>query len=108
MIRHYVLTLDGNAQQLSSVLPRGGDDPGNHPIRTISLQPAGGNANAVFVGSSGVTSSDFGVRLEPGNASIPPAPFILGEFAAGWARLSDFWVIGTNTQKLHLLVDHYV
>ena len=104
MIRHYVLTLDGNAQRLSSVLTGGADGPNDRPLRSISLQPAGANANPIFLGHAGVSSTDFGVRLEPGATNVPPAPFVFGELDRGAMKLSEFYVIGTSTQKLHILV----
>lgn len=105
-IQHHVLTLDGAVQRLSDVLTdrtsAGRDDV---PLRTISLQPRGTNGNPVFVGATSSTSStDYGVRLEPGSASVPPAPFILGEHDVGGPlRLSNFYVIGTDTQHLHIM-----
>lgn len=101
MIAHHVLTFDGNAQRLSSVA-----GALNLGIRTISLQPNGANANPCYLGGPGVTASDFGVRLEAGAAGVPPAPFVLGEFQTGWAQLAECYVIGTSTQKLHILVDY--
>lgn len=74
----------------------------------ISLQPNGANAGQVFVGDAAVTSSVFGVRLEAGAAGVPPAPFVLGEFTTGWLKMADLWVKGSNTEKLHILVDYAV
>ncbi len=105
-IEHHVLTLSGAVQRLSDVLTdteiSGRDDV---PLRTISLQPRGANANPIYVGATAVTSAtDFGVRLEPGATGVPPAPFILGEHDVGGPlRLSHFYVIGTATQHLHIL-----
>lgn len=104
MIRHHVLTLDGTVQRLDSVV---GARPGG--IRTISLQPNGGNTGPVYVGStSSVSNSDYGVRLEAAVSTIPPAPFVLGEFPTGWAGLAEVYVKGTNGEKLHLLIDYAV
>lgn len=105
MIAHFVLTLDGNAQRLSAVLPDAAAG-GLHdrPVKAVSLQPAGANANPVYVGNAGVSATDFGVRLEAGAAGVPPAPFVFGELQFGGLKLSELYVIGTNTQKLHLLV----
>lgn len=104
MIRHHVLTLTGSAQALSSIA-----DALKLRIRTISLQPGGGNANPVYVGDAltTVTSSSYGVRLEAAATGVPPAPFVLGEFAPGWGDLSEIVVLGTNTEKLHVLIDYY-
>lgn len=101
MIRHHVLTMTGSAQQLSSVT-----GALNLGIRTISLQPAGANAAACYVGAAGVSNTDYGVRLEAGAAGVPPAPFVLGEFPTGWLKMEDLYVNGANTEKLHILVDY--
>lgn len=105
-LEHHVLTLDGTVQRLSSVLADqslGGAD--DIPLRTISLQPRGTNDNPVYVGATSSTSAtDYGVRLEPGATGVPPAPFILGEHDVGGPlRLSNFYVIGTNAQHLHIM-----
>ena len=104
-IQHHVLTLSGVAERLSDLLADpavGGRD--DLPLRTISLQPRGANANPIYVGATNVVSAtDYGVRLEPGATGVPPAPFILGEHEAGPLRLSNFYVIGTATQHLHIL-----
>lgn len=101
MIRHHVLTFDGNAQALSTVA-----DAKTLGIRSISLQPAGGNGNPCYLGAAGVSSTDYGVRLEAGATGVPPAPFVLGEFPTGWLKLEELYVIGTSTEKLHVLVDY--
>lgn len=107
MIRHYVLTMTGSTQRLSTVLQAGAGGPDDLPCRTISLQPGTANAAAAYVGSneSGtVSSSSYGVRLEPAAAGVPPAPFIFGELAQGSMKLSDFQVIGANNEKLFVMV----
>jgi hypothetical protein len=105
MIRAHVLTLNGSAQSLSTL-----SDALPYSIRTISLQPGGANAAPIYVGDAITTpsASSHGVRLEAATATIPPAPFVLGEFAPGWCTLADFRVIGANTEKLHILVDYHV
>lgn len=103
MIRHYVLTLTGSAQRLSSVLADMRDDL---PVRAITLQPDGGNANPIYVGgyeTGALSSSNYGFRLEIGAAGVPPAPFVLDPANAPM-KLSDWYVLGTNTQKLTVLV----
>lgn len=105
-LKHHVLTLDGTVQRLSDVLAvseiSGIDDV---PLRTISLQPRGTNDNPTFVGAADpVTATDYGVRLEAGDTGVPPAPFILGEHDMGGPlRLSNFYVLGTDTEHLHIL-----
>lgn len=94
---HYVLTLNGNAQQIAS-------SAGVY-LREISVQPAAGNSNPVYIGTdANLTSSDYGVRIPAPVDGIPPAPFILGEFEDGSVQLSDLWFLGTNAEKVHVLV----
>ena len=109
MIRHYVLTLTGSAQRLSAALPDAiVNGPHDLPCRAISLQPFGANAAASYLGAydsgAAVSATLYGVRLEAGAAGVPPAPFILGEFDGLPMKLSEFAVIGANTEKLAVLV----
>lgn len=116
--RHYNLTLDGNIQRLSSVLANsavGGAD--DESLRVITLQMQGDSGNPLFVGGAPkvgtipddvtLTSTDHGVRLEGGTGGVPTAPFLLGEFESGPLRLSDFFVLGTNAEVLHISVLGY-
>ena len=113
--RHFNLTLDGTVQRLSNALPDntvGGAD--DEALRVISLQPEGGNADPIFVGGgrkaaagASLSSTDYGFRLEAATATIPPAPFILGEFETGPIRLSEFYVLGTADEILHIAVLGY-
>lgn len=102
MIRHHTLTMTGSAQQLSAAIA----DALPLPIRTISLQPYAANAAVAYVGGPGVSSTSYGVRLEIPVTSIPPAPFVLGEFQTGWVKLEDLYVNGANGEKLSILVDY--
>jgi hypothetical protein len=108
MIRHYVLTLTGSAQRLSAVLPGLDGGPNDLPIRAISIQPGTANANPCYVGGydsgSAVSSSSYGVRFEAAAAGVPPAPFVFGEFANLPMKLSDFAIIGTNTETVKVLI----
>lgn len=106
-LRSYTLTLTGVAQRLSQVLstgagnadPTGGEDI---PFRQIRLQADPANAAVVYVGdSSAVSSTAHGGSLDPTEASANS--IILGPFPTGPLRLSDIWVVGTNTQRLMVL-----
>lgn len=104
MLKQYTLTLDGNAQRLSSVFTNT-DVPNNEDVlcQSIMLQPDGANNNPILVGDENVAAAAFCFRLEAGNASNePPAPFILGDLGRSGARLSDFYVLGTNLEVLHI------
>lgn len=110
--RHYNLTLDGNIQRLSSALADsevGGPD--DEALRVVQLQMQGDSANPLFVGGAPkvgtnvtLTSTDHGFRLESGSGGVPAAPYLLGEFETGPIRLSDIYVLGTNTEVLHITV----
>ena len=107
-IAHYVLTLTGAVQQLSSVLPAltGGLKAGayDYPCTFLTLQPGGGNANPIYVGDdNAITSTDYGFRLEAATAGVPPAPFVFDP-GVGNVKVGDLFVLGTNGEKLHLLL----
>jgi hypothetical protein len=100
-VKDYTLTLTGSAQALSSVLTNAALDL---PFQSLHLQPDGANANPVYVGtSSSVSSSSHGVRLPAAAGGVPPAPYIFEFSGEGRLRLSAFYVLGTNTEKLHIL-----
>ena len=99
-IRHYVLTLNGSAQRLSSVLTNtnpGG--PNDEAFRFLTLQSGKANTNDIFVGGSTVSATDYGMRLDPTD-TIPPID--MGHYDAGPVKLSEIYVIGTNNEKLHI------
>jgi hypothetical protein len=101
---HYVLTLNGTPQLLSSVLPGNGRD---YPLCSISLQPRGTNGNPVYIGAtSSLSTTDYGVKLEVPLSGIPPAPWER-EFSHGPLRLGSFYVLGTNGEFLHIFVTQY-
>lgn len=107
MNKHYVLALDGTAQQISSVLASGP----NKRRSTVWMQPRVSNLNPVFLGTDNtITSTNYGVRLPAPSAGDPPPPFNPGEFDGSPEkyrspiRMSDFWVKGTAGEFLHLLV----
>lgn len=113
MVKQYVVTLTtATPVQLSSVLGVGEPD---HQNAAVWMQPRGTNSNPVYLGSTNTLSSTaYGVRLEAGDTGIPPAPFNPGEFALSGSygarspnKLSDFWVLGTTGDFLHLLVLWY-
>jgi hypothetical protein len=92
---HLVLTLSGSAQALT--LPQ--------KVRWVSLQPGAANANPVYIGGEGVSSTDYGTRIPVSSGSVPPPPHVIAEFSDGTTQLSDIYVLGTNTEKLHV---HYL
>lgn len=103
--RHFVLTLTGAVQQLSTVLANtqvGGPD--DVAARQIILQALPGNATAVAIGSatvSGATLSltNCAVALDPTQATAQDR-VSYGPFDAGAVKLSDFFALGANNEKL--------
>lgn len=104
MLKGYVLTLTGSAQRLSTVLsdtsPGGQED---RPLKVLTIQPLGTNLNAVYIsGASDVAAATAAVELPPGDAnSLPPGPFQI-ESTDAPMRLSQFWVKGTNGEKIRI------
>lgn len=61
-VRHRALTV-GTSEVQVILSP-------NEPTRGVLLQAATGNTNSIFLGATGLTTSDFGVELIAG-ASLP-------------------------------------
>lgn len=105
MTADYTLTFGAAAVQLSSVFTNA--ETPLPSARFCSLQPDGGNSNVIYVGGNnhgiGVASTSYGFRLEAPVSTVPPAPFIV-EVSQGCIDLSEFWVKGTNGEKLHIFV----
>ncbi len=94
-MQHFTVTLTGSAQ----VLGAGKSIQGK--AKSVLIQADGANANLVFIGAVGTTldSSDYGYRIEIPAATIPSQPLILP-----LADPMKIQVLGTNTQKVHVLV----
>ncbi len=96
----YVLTLNGSAQQLSSVLAA---DIVEGAIGMLILQADSGNGAAIGVGfSNAVSTSVCALTIPAASGSVPAAPILLGPFHAAQLFLSQVWVNGTNGQKLRI------
>lgn len=108
-IKAYTLTLSGSSENLASALAAAGatitpGGEGDGSFASVILQSNQDNAGDIYIGNNGqtVTSASYGTRLEA-NAEVAPA---VREFdAAGGSslRLSDFVVLGTANEKLHVL-----
>ena len=99
MYKQYVLDLDGTAQRLSTAL--GLTDP-SPSLRHISLQPGAAGGNPIYLGDADVSATDYAVRLAAPAGAVPPAPYIIEGYDSGPFRLSDFYVIGTEQEILHI------
>ena len=104
MTADYTLTFGASSVQLSSVLVTGTREVS---AKFLALQPDGGNANPIYIGGANhreaVSSTAYGFRLEKATATVPPAPFII-ELSNGLIDLQEYWVNGTNGEKLHLFL----
>lgn len=71
--------------------------------RAIWLQVDQGATNPVYVGGDNtVSSSSWGWRLPAPAGGVPGVPLPIDQ--AGQIKLTDLWVVGTNTEKLHVMV----
>ena len=107
-VRQYVLTLSGVQQRLNAVLANtevGGID--DIAARTITFQGGESNANAVFIGDSEVTAALWAWRIPAPVGGVPAAPLYHGEHESGPIKLSNFYVIGTADETLHIGVIPY-
>jgi hypothetical protein len=100
-VAHYTLTLNASAQALSTV-----SGATEASVRTVSLQPGAANTGVLYIGGAGVSAANYGIRVPAPVSSEPPAPVILGDTQSpyGHFKLSDVYVLGTNAEKVHLLV----
>lgn len=108
MVRHYTLTLTGTAQRLSRVLPSGAADvePSaveNIPFRQLIFAADPANSAVVYIGGENATVSatSHGFSLDPTQAS--QGPVSVGPFETGPLKLSQFYVLGTNNERLMVL-----
>lgn len=104
---HAVLTLDGTVQSLGEAIP---GIPTNYPLKQLFLTSPNGNA-AVYVGGAKSTrfdgtdgdvlsSTSYGDLLDATAAAVRRE---YGPFEAGAIDFNAVYVLGTNTQKLHIL-----
>lgn len=98
-IKSYVVTLDGNAQQLSAAVSLAATDPTSF----TELHIQAGGAAAVYVHNANTVSSTvYGMR-----ADASSVPVVISGAQGGPIRLSEVWVRGTATQTVHILGVYY-
>jgi len=111
MFAHYDLTLDASIQSLLDAVSPGSAVGGVNdvPCRSIILQADDGNSNLIFVGGANqdVSASSHAFQLAIPVTSIPEEPRTIGGFDTGPLRLSDFRVLGTNAEVLHIGIIPY-
>jgi len=101
--RHYNLLLTGAVQRLTSLFtaPVVGSRE-DLPFRQLIFSADPANGAAIYVGAAAaVTATDHGFSLDPTQASQQPVA--VGPFESGAVKLSDFYVLGTNNERLHIL-----
>jgi hypothetical protein len=100
--RHFQLTLDGTAQQLTDAVPAGmsGDSFDGDPYcQFIDLSADDGNSNPIYKGSDNLVSAAVhGVRIPTPTTGVPDPPYRI----SGPVHFSEVWVLGTNTEKLNI------
>ncbi len=99
-LKHYVITTSGSQQNVYTASGAAVDAA----ISWLSVQPDGANANPCYFGSSGqtVSSSVNGFSMPAGATGVPPAPAVFD--LQGLVKLSELGVLGTNNEKVRLLV----
>ena len=102
MVRHFDLVLDGSVQRLSSALAGSGID--EVQAKYLALSADADNSGVIYLGGwpQTVSDSSYGLRIEIPVTSIPPAPTIV-ELSQGVADLSEWQVLGTDQDVLHIL-----
>jgi hypothetical protein len=98
-VRHATVTLTGASVNLGTLMPD------RSSAKFLSFQAGPANANPIYVGDrdTTITSSNFGFRIGVPAAGVPDAPSII-EFSQNSLSLSDFNVLGTLNEKLHILL----
>lgn len=92
-----LITFDGNAQVVATAL----NLPENkRRAYRLEMQPDETNTAACYYGGSTVATT--GIRMEAPETGIPPAPAIWEVYNTGVLDLADFYVKGTNGQKLRV------
>jgi hypothetical protein len=94
MVRHKVVAITAAAKSLASSLGEDGY------VAYLSLQPVAANANPFFIGGPGVTTTDYGVRMEIPVTNIPSAAWPLDDLMGPLCKLSDVYIVGTATNNV--------
>ena len=105
----YTITFSTTSVQLSAAIPAYYRKAYNNAsARWVSLQCDPANTHVVYVGGNNhgidVSSSSYGIILPLPPSNVPAAPLIINFSPAQSLDLSQFWVNGTNGEKLHVFV----
>lgn len=100
--RTYDVTFSGAAQRVSTVLGIAPGGPDDLSFRQLIFAADPANAAVCYVGDdNGISATSHGFALDPTQATAKDRE-TLGPFEAGPLKLSDFWVLGTVNQVLHI------
>jgi hypothetical protein len=91
--------MTGVAQRLSTGLGLTDPTPG---LRHISFQADGAGVGLIYIGDENVSATDYAVRIEVPVAVIAGLPYVINSFESGPMRLSDFYILGTAAELLHI------
>lgn len=96
-----VLTLTGSIQNLGTLLG------GRKTVRAVTLQAGVANSNPIYVTTDPtitLSSTDYDIRIPVPVSSIPAAPLMLGDQVVDTLDTAQIRILGTNTEKVHVLV----
>ena len=105
-LSHGVVTLTGtsNVLNLGTLLQAAGVQLANTQVAFMELQPFGANSGIVYIGASvTMSTTNYGTRLEIPVSTVPQAPYRLPDTMLPCA-LEDVYLIGTNTDKVSVLM----
>jgi hypothetical protein len=97
---HYVATVTGAAQRLSTLLDL--DAAEDVPFEHLTMQADGANGNPIFIGGPGVSATSYASRIPASAAGVPHWPPLWFELTARPVKLSEIFVMGTVGEKLHI------
>jgi hypothetical protein len=93
----YTVTLTAAAQSIKDAL--GLTEAQNIPFAGMTVQADKANSNDAFIGGAAVSTTAYGMRIDPGDTA-PPIPLPSGEGVAT-IKPSTVYCIGTAGEKLH-------
>lgn len=96
---HRTITLTATGTKLSALASLQAQE--DVPLQSLTIQADGANANPVFLGGSGVTITDYGIRIPTPSGGVPAAP-VFYESGNRPVKLSEVFVVGTPGEKVHV------
>jgi hypothetical protein len=94
---HYTVTVSAAAQSIAQAL--GLTAAQDIPLAEVQVQAGKANTADTFIGGAGVTTTDYGIRVDPGDTA-PPIPLLQG-CGIATVKPSTVYFIGTAGHLLH-------